>query len=325
MTDTTPVPFESEISVAIAYPGNRVKKVAIPLMATDMDVTVKPRNPYKRDIVLLDNADKHMIKPVMLRKLRLTSSQVVYRMRGDVYRELETWNMPGWKKKIALDYVLPGVDGAISVNRILADKLRENAGIRPSGVAGLAINESKFPNTFHTKQEINAITLTNADYERKIKPIIDWSPVVNDFLEENGGEWIVGGEGTFDFMLQTTLKDFENVHYGGYLNKHEVLEQANVMLHPSNLDGLPNSILEGMASNLPVITNDFEAFMEFDGPLMVVDSDDDLLHHLELLTDPEFREKTGNQGNRYVQHHHTGREIGKQYVRYFQRLLGDIE
>lgn len=310
---------ESDISVAILYPGNRLDKMAIPLMATDLDVEVKPKRPYTKDIVLLDNADRNMVFPIM--RKHISNAKVVYRMRGDVYRELETWDMPGYKKWIATDVLLPNLDGAIAVNQPLAEKLRERAGLHPVGEAGLAVEPDDWPDAEHELEDIRAITLTNANYERKITPILAWAPVVERFLAEHGGEWVVGGDGTFDYMLTHGLREYDHVTYGGYIDAEAELARSNLCLHPSNLDGLPNGILEPMACGIPVITNDFVAFTSYNGPLQIASSDHELRELLHAATGPSWRGDVGQRCLDYVLDHHNPREVGKDYARYFMRLL----
>lgn len=315
-------PAESDISVAVLYPGNRVDKMLEPLEATDMDVVIGPPDAYRRDIVILDNADRDMIKPV-LRKT-FANAKIVYRMRGDLYRELELWDMHPVKKWLAINGVVRGVDAVASVNQILADKAKRLSKVPVAGVAGLSKDPDDYPTADHRDSELRCITLTNANYRRKIRPIVEWAPVVDGVFRTYGGHWRVYGRGDHADLLEDALREYPTVSFEGYTERPKAaLSAANCMLHPSNLDGLPNSILEGMASRLPVITNGFEAFTEYGDPLRVADSENALAAMLERATDPTWRDRYGRRGVTAVETRHSPESVGQQYVDLFQKVLAD--
>ena len=257
---------ERDISVAILYPGNRVDKMLGPLEATDMDVEVEPADAYDFDIVLLDNADRDMIWPVLRRPI--SRAKVIYRMRGDLYRELELMDMHPLKKWLAKNVVVANVDGAICANEILARKIRRVSGVKAAGVAGLAKRVGEYPLVRHRETALRIITLTNANYIRKIRPLVEFAPAVEDYLTVTGGRWHIYGEGEHADVLEDGLSAYDRISFCGYTKQPKrALADSNVMLHLSNLDALPNAMLEGMASNLPVITNNFEAFEVYNGPI----------------------------------------------------------
>jgi len=318
LSTTEQLPDPADISIAVLYPGNRADKLTWPLEHSAMDISVEPNYPYNRDIVICDNADRKLGLEVL--KNRLADSQLVYRLRGDVFHELDLWGMNPIKHKIATKGVLPNVDGVIAVSDRLADKYNRETGV-PSYGAGLAKDPGNWPDVAHTDNIVNGVTLTNMNYWKKVSPIVEWAPVVERVLEDIGGRWRVCGDGDHADRIAEELDDYSHVHYGGYVDAKGELGKSNVMIHPSLLDGQPNSILEGMASNLPVVTNDFAAFTEFDGPINVVRTESELVDALHALANPSVRAVDGEANQDYITHHHSPEAIARQYERACQHLL----
>jgi glycosyltransferase involved in cell wall biosynthesis len=78
-------------------------------------------------------------------------------------------------------------------------------------------------------------------------------------LKDLGWEWHIVGDGPHLHALRAKLKKYgleDRVHFMGWEAANEVkLEyaQANLFLHPSRHEGMPNAILEAMATGLPVV------------------------------------------------------------------------
>jgi len=115
------------------------------------------------------------------------------------------------------------------------------------------------------------------------------------------------------------------VHYGGYIDVPQgQLSWANIMLHPSDLDGQPNAVLEGMASGLPVVTTDFIAFEEWQrngAPILPLSNPGAVRDELNLLLHPATRELIGKSGREFAAENHTPEVIGQQYERFLHRLV----
>lgn len=307
-----------DISVAVLYPGNRIDKMNVPLQASRMDVEVEPTDPYSRDIVVADNADRDLGREVLRNPFH--DAKLVYRMRGDVFHELTLWPMHPVKKWAATNIVLPNVDGVIAVTDRLADKFTSETGI-DAGSAGLPKEPAEWPTVMHTDRELRIVTLTNTDYWQKIEALVEWAPIVNDVLESVGGRWHICGDGSNDDRLREALEPYAHVSFQGYVDASEELAASNLMIHASHLDGQPNAILEGLACGLPVVTNPFPEFLDFGWPLDVATSMRGLKHQLERYCDPSVRETRGREGTKYIEENHTPDAIARDYERYFARLL----
>jgi hypothetical protein len=309
----------TDINVAIIHPGNRVEKMYYPLKESTASVTLDPEDRSGYDILLVDNADRDLGKEVLRRPFE--DGKLVYRMRGDVFHELKLWDMPRYKKAIATRFVLPNVGGCIAVTDWMAEKFQQRTGVSPVGAAGLPKRVDDWPAVDHVWDDLRLVTLTNANYLQKIQAIMDWAPHVDPVLDETGGWWAVCGGGQYAGHLREALVEYDHIKMLGYVDAGTQLAKSNAMLHLSYLDGQPNSILEGMASGLPVLTNDFRAFRRFDGPVQVCTSAGELTDRLRDMTDPGERQRLGDGGRRYIGEHHTRAAIGAQYVEYFERLL----
>jgi glycosyltransferase involved in cell wall biosynthesis len=60
-------------------------------------------------------------------------------------------------------------------------------------------------------------------------------------------------------QLVVSLELFENVKFTGKLSPDEVVElyeSADIMLNPTTVDNMPNSVLEALAVGIPVVTTD---------------------------------------------------------------------
>lgn len=308
----------ADVSVAVVYPGDRVEKVAVPLRASRMDVSIAPDDPYNHDIVLADNADRDLGVEVLRNPTH--DATLVYRMRGDVFRELDLWDMNPIKKWAATRVVLQHVDATIAVSPGTATTFAARTGV-PTGVAGLVKDPTEWPTTVHTDRELRLTSLTNLNYRLKVAPIIEWAPVVDDVLAETGGYWRICGDGEHAAAVREALAPYDHVEFAGYVDAHAELDRANALLHPSRLDALPNAILEGLASELPVVTTDFHEFVRYGDPLSRVGSEADLRETLQALTDPATRAERGRAGVERIRRDHTAEVVARQYEAFFTEVL----
>jgi len=326
MTITTPCISQEakpaqEISTAILYPGNRVEKMSVPLAASNLDVAIEPPDAYDRDIVVVDNADRDLAREVL--KNKRTNAQLVYRMRGDVFHELELWEMHRLKKRLATEYVLPNVDGVIAVTDRMAAKFNRETGVSPVGSASLWIRPGEWPTVTHTDTELRILTLTNPNYWEKVRPCVEWADTVDRVLDDVGGHWHICGNGTHTDRLKDQLREYDHVSFAGYVDAKAKLQESNLLIHASDLDGFPNAILEGMASKLPVVTNDYVAFQNHPGPVAVQDSETELGATLYKYQNPTTRQHTGADSLSYVENNHTPERVGQAYEQYCRRLLNN--
>ncbi len=138
-------------------------------------------------------------------------------------------------------------------------------------------------------------------------------------------QWRVVGDGPQLQTLQRMIVDQdlrERVHFLGWLQPKALEEEykgANLFLFPSRDEGMPNAVLEAMASGLPVVATRIAGNEELvlDGqtgalvPIGDLGALRDALRH--LLSDSSLRERMGDAGRRRVEREYDWRSAAKQY------------
>ncbi len=127
---------------------------------------------------------------------------------------------------------------------------------------------------------------------------------------------IIAGDGAILPQLRARaaergVADF--IHFPGRVTQLEaaaMYEQADVYVQPSHLEGLPNSVLEAMASGLPVVAtrvsgNEDLVVDHANGRLVPAGNPDALAAALtELLRDPDLIRRMGTESRRLVEEQH---------------------
>jgi len=294
-------------TVAIKSQSERTDRMTKPLDTTAIEYRVDPSDPWAADIYIIETPDREMLKTVIQRPFRNT--KVLFRMRGDPYWGIHHWIGNGIKRKIAL-WQLSQVDGCLAIARHQAEKYVEKAR-RPTHLVPLSIDTDDWPTVAHQDGDLRIVSLTNLMYPDKIDPIVDAAPAVDDVLAEVGGYWRVCGRGKYEDRLRNGLSGLDHVEYAGYVDATDELANANVMVHLSELDVFANAMLEGMASNLPVVTNPHPAFTPHRPALRTVDSTAELCDLLKSLRNSSTRQVLGERGREYVNTNFTHERVGE--------------
>lgn len=304
------------ISVAICYPGGRLDKLTIPMEAAGLDVTVAPDDPHDHDVIMLDMPGSSMLRPL----LDSDETPVVYRIRGNLWRASNYWTLGELKSQFSDRVLFPRLDGAVPADSHLESEFRNRTGNTTTDAIGLAVQPEQWPSVEHTDDELRLVTLTNADYHGKVDPIVERVGVVDDVLAETGGQWVIGGDGRFEDELAAATADADHVEYRGFIDAEAWLSRSNVLFHPSEFDiQVPNAILEGMASGLPVVTTAFPPFAEH-RRLRSPRSHGELRNTLETMRDPDIRQQEADRNLAYVRDEHSPEAIGRQYRQFFESL-----
>jgi len=318
-TPGTAVRHDADPSVAICYPSpNRVDKVARPLRAAGVDVTIAPADPHSRDVIFMDTPGARMIDPLLRAD---DDTAVVWRLRGNTWRASQYWRLGALKSAVSTRWLFPRLDGAVPAGSHLASEFRARTrGATPTDAIGLPIDPDAWPDAEHDARELRLVTLTNADYRGKVDPIVERVGLVDELLAETGGEWVIGGDGRFEGALAEACRDATHVRYGGFLDAEAALADANVLFHPSEFDiQVPNAVLEGMASGLPVVANPFPPFVDH-RRIRTPRSDGELVELLRGLVDPGLRAAEGERNVAYAREQHDPETLGEQYRRLFAEV-----
>lgn len=285
--------------IGLAEFGNRYETVEKPLAAVGVETT---RDTDSADVILLGR-----------RKVEYTNEDtpVYYRLRGDLWAVRDGNRIKEWASDRLANRKFAGLiapdnrlKGLLTPTRWALKRLHP-----PTHSIPLPIEVGAFFNTQHTDERLRCLTLTNCDYQAKIAPVVELAPVVERALE-GSDRWQICGEGTFEREIQAVTENLEHVEFCGYQDSTEMLGWANCMLHFSNADiQRPNAVLEGMAANLPVLVNDYEAFTG-DAQTIRCGTSEMLERELRLQRNPERRQNAVKGYNEALALH-TPEAIGK--------------
>jgi len=307
------------VDVGVLTGGDRTDKLTGPLATTAATTVVDPDSLAHQDVIICDSPDRQMFRAVATR--RLHGTPVLFRMRGDPFWGIDEWIDNRAKRWLSLK-MLEWVDGCLAMAPHQARKYERETGISPA-VVGLPKQVDEWPDPDHTDEELRLVSLTNATYAEKVDPLVDAMPVVQRVLEDLGGEWRIGSWRTDGYAdrLRSAATEYGRIEFCGRLDAHDALERANVLLHLSELDVLPNAILEGLASGLPVVTNDHVAFRESPAPLAIAATDHQLATRLSRLAAPDVRRELGARGPPHIREHHDPERIGAEMMTAIVRIL----
>jgi glycosyltransferase involved in cell wall biosynthesis len=147
-------------------------------------------------------------------------------------------------------------------------------------------------------------------------------------------EWSIAGDGPHLPVLQQMVEELhlgDRVHFLGWQSLAEVKQRylkANLFLHPSRHEGMPNAVLEAMASGLPVIASRISGNEELvlageTGLLVPVEDVDGLREALRsLLQQPERRQAMGQAGRGRVEQSFGWEHVAEQYRAILERAAG---
>ena len=120
--------------------------------------------------------------------------------------------------------------------------------------------EAKDPSNETTDPPVIVVT-------RNLEPIYDIGTAIEAFAQSQktlptGAKLVIAGSGPEHDALTAKVDQLglsKNVSFTGRLNREEMAElyqRADLMVNPSLADNMPNSVLEALASKVPVVTTD---------------------------------------------------------------------
>jgi len=239
-------------------------------------------------------------------KLLKHRKPLYYRLRGNLWRDRE----PSLLKKVIDPVSWRAFENVLCPDYRLRNWVAQKTPFDEAPVVPLSIQPDEWPAHEHTDTELRMLSLTNANYEGKVTPIVERIKLVNEWCDRNSGEWWICGKGEYADRIKRATAGREYVSYCGYVNAREYLKGANALLHFSTMDiQAPNAVLEGMASEIPVVTSENNIFQELPSPM--VNGQDSLIAELDRLKMPEIRSLVVQGQQSYLQKH-SPEQVGKQ-------------
>lgn len=106
----------------------------------------------------------------------------------------------------------------------------------------------------------------------------------------------------------------------------EMLRGADILVLPSRAEGMPNSLLEGMASGLGCVASDIpgsrDVLARGGGVLVPLDDREAMARQLDAwLSDPVELARMGAEGRRLAEEHYSIQSVARRYVDLYRTLL----
>ncbi len=144
--------------------------------------------------------------------------------------------------------------------------------------------------------------------------------------------WTIAGDGPQMVVLQAMAAEHglsERIHFWGWQKAEQLKEQycaANLFLFPSRHEGMPNAVLEAMASGLPVVATRIAGNEELvvngeTGALVPTEDVESLRESLRpLLVDAKMRERMGRASRQRVAQSFGWNRVAEQYQKILEQV-----
>lgn len=152
-------------------------------------------------------------------------------------------------------------------------------------------------------------------------------------LKDLDWHWSIAGDGPQMDPLKSLAQELgiaERVTFLGWQSKADLTQayhRANLFLFPSRHEGMPNAVLEAMASGLPVIATRIagneELVLDGETGVLVAPEDVNALRDglRRLLTDAHLRERMGRASRLRVEREYSWESVALQYSEYLKKTL----
>jgi len=151
-------------------------------------------------------------------------------------------------------------------------------------------------------------------------------------LKNLNWEWRIAGDGPQMTLLKSLAENLgiqDRIRFLGW-QSHELLVEhyawANLFLFPSRHEGMPNAVLEAMASGLPVIASRIsgneELVVDGETGLLVPSEDVEALREAlrKLILDASLRQRMGTASRHRVEASYNWESVAKQYALLLERV-----
>jgi len=187
---------------------------------------------------------------------------------------------------------------------------------KPSGVRPMAGNESLrilIASRFHPQKGI----------PRTLALLAQARGLVPEFII------VIAGDGPARPEIERQIKSSglsDITRLLGWIQKNEMVGQyqaADCFVNLSRVEGMPNTVLEAMASGLPVIASDIGAHQELithgtDGFIVSIDHPDEFVRALTIISeDVRNKRELGINGRRKVNAHYSWDMVARKYIALF--------
>lgn len=153
-------------------------------------------------------------------------------------------------------------------------------------------------------------------------------------LNDIDWKWTIAGDGKYRAELEAQAEQHgiaDRIHFVGWQSKEQLAalyQQANLFVFPSRHEGMPNAVLEAMASGLPVVASEIagsEELVVHDQTGLLFPSEDAarLREGLKkLLLDAALRKQMGSAGRARVEAEYTWSSVAAHYINLLSEITG---
>jgi len=263
-------------------------------------------------------SDADIIHSALPVSLRLWKKPVVLTVHGDYSIENNLWKL-----------MYPPAVRRADVVTTPSHFLKERLGLDAAQVIPNAV----FPEQFAVLRRqddgpVRLVTVTKFYFEDKAMGVLDLLRIVEVARKSFDGELeltVVGGGKYLDLVRKKAAAFDLPVRFTGFLdNPSRELGKADIFVYYSTHDNFPVTILEAMASGLPVLTCEVGAVREIisDGSEGYVSrTDEEYADNLcRLLGDARLRQTMGMRARRKVEEQFSWHTVAKRYVALYDSL-----
>jgi glycosyltransferase involved in cell wall biosynthesis len=152
-------------------------------------------------------------------------------------------------------------------------------------------------------------------------------------LKDLPWDWSIAGDGPQTAALRERVKQLgleDRVRFLGWQERDQLAaryREANLFLFPSRHEGMPNALLEAMASGLPVVATRVAGNEELvqdgvTGTLVKAEDIPALKESLrQLIGDPDLRKRMGAAAHQRVERKYTWESAADEYLKLLQRAI----
>lgn len=251
--------------------------------------------------------------------LRLWKKPVVLTVHGDYSVENNLW-------KLLYPWSVHLADAVTTPSAFLKERLcLDTAEVIPNAV---------YPDHFKPGQHsagavVNLVTVTKFYFEDKAAGVLDLLRIVEQVKRSTDLDLrltVVGGGKFLDPILEKASAFDVPVHFTGFLDRPaSALEQADLFVYYSTHDNFPITLLEAMASGLPIVSNEFGAIREIitsgrEG--YIARTPEEYAESLSrLIGDPGLRQRMGREARQAVEKKFSWDVVAGKYAKLYQRLV----
>lgn len=231
---------------------------------------------------------------------------------------------------------LKGIDFTIACSKSIHDILKEKHGIQLDYIQNGVNTEKFYAPTKNEKIEIRKKLGIPIDCRMfvSVGSLIhrkDPITVVKGFLEselDDNSKLFLIGDGPLKFQIQDMFSSNKIVLIGQVNNVSEYLKAADYFLSLSLSEGLPNTVLEAMATGIPSCLSDIPSHREIlnynnkAGLLTKIKDYRQLSLKIKQLVKEDYKEMS-EAAKSIIENHLSAKRMSEKYQKYYKDIMND--